>query len=271
MAKEFSWSAIAPAALFLTLCITCSARAQVTFQCETPYTTDSYGFIQMHQGADQDFYFMKRSTSQIQVFESPCGETVLWDYAIPVEFQSSNFPVVSAHDVTGDGISDFVLSVSSSQIIVVDPISDLILLRLDEAGMHYSFYGFADVDGDGLGELLVYASNPSSQIKYQIYDTNGSTGFESLPTPAEFSLAPAFPNPFNASVSIPFELERQGDVEVKIFNVLGSQVAELSQRNSLPGAHKLSWDAGRFPSGSYFYTVFLSGQEVSNQRIILLK
>lgn len=275
MAKKFSWSTFAPLPLFLTLCFACSARAQVTLQCETSYTNNHIGLVQMHQGAAQDFFLMRRTTNLIQVYQSICGDEVQWDYPIPTQYQSASAPTVYCYDLTGDGTSEFILVVglgNRTGILVVEPITDLLLLTLDDSNMSYAYHSFADYDNDGLGELVVLATNRSTQqSKLQIYDTDGSTGFESLPTPTEFSLAPAFPNPFNASVSIPFELERQGDVAVKIFNVLGSQVAELSQPNSLPGTHKLSWDAGRLPSGSYFYSVLLNGKEVGNQRIVLLK
>jgi len=275
MAKKFLLSTIAPAAFFLTLCIVCPTRAQVTLQCETPYTSNYISLVQMHNGTEQDYYLMRRTTNLIQVYQSICGGEVLWDYPIPAQYQSTTVPSLYAHDLTGDGTSEFILVVglgNRTGILVVEPVTDLLLLPLDDQNVSYAYHSFADYDNDGLGELVVLATNLSTlQSKLQIYDTNGSTGFESAPTPAEFNLDPAFPNPFNASVSIPFELERQGDVAVRIFNVLGSQVAELSQPNLLPGTHNLSWNAGQLPSGSYFYSVILNGQEVGSQRIVLLK
>ncbi|MCC6476715.1 T9SS type A sorting domain-containing protein [bacterium] len=231
--------------------------------------------MQMHRGGPQDFYLMQRTSDLIQVYETLCGGEVLWDYPIPAQYQSTSAPTVYAYDLTGDGTSEFILVVglgNRTGILVVEPNTDLVLLLLDDSNTSYTYHSFADYDNDGLGELLVHAMNLSTyQSRLQFYDTSGSTGIETLPLPTGFNSAPAFPNPFNSIVSIPFELEHPSNVEVRIYDVLGKKVTEITKAGASQGAQSIQWDARMMPSGSYFYSVFVNNQQVGTQRVILLK
>jgi hypothetical protein len=71
--------------------------------------------------------------------------------------------------------------------------------------------------------------------------------------PAKFELEQNYPNPFNPSTTIEFSLPRSEFVALKIFNLLGDEIAILVSANVSAGTHRFQWDAHGFSSGVYFY------------------
>lgn len=80
----------------------------------------------------------------------------------------------------------------------------------------------------------------------------------------------AFPNPFNNSVSIAFELSLESDVRIDVFDLLGREVARLYEGNLPSGRNRLIWRADDLPSGPYFCRLESEGKIIT-KRITLLK
>jgi hypothetical protein len=97
------------------------------------------------------------------------------------------------------------------------------------------------------------------------------------PLPASFSLQQNYPNPFNPTTNIGFRLPAGqagiadcGFVSLKVFDVLGREVATLIDEKLNAGTHRVLWDASRVASGMYFYRLRAEGRE-ETKRMILLK
>ncbi len=73
--------------------------------------------------------------------------------------------------------------------------------------------------------------------------------------PTEFSLSQNFPNPFNPSTVIRFQLAAAGRVELTVVDVLGRHAATLVDNEMPAGIHTVAWDASRCAGGVYFYTL----------------
>jgi len=71
--------------------------------------------------------------------------------------------------------------------------------------------------------------------------------------PHAFALEQNFPNPFNPSTTISFVIARPSYVSLKIYDILGREVAALVNEIRQTGAYKARWDAANFPTGIYFY------------------
>ena len=71
-------------------------------------------------------------------------------------------------------------------------------------------------------------------------------------TPAEFTLGQNFPNPFNPETVIPFVLPARADVSLRIYDVLGREVAVLASGIHESGYHTVTWNAANCSSGLYF-------------------
>jgi hypothetical protein len=100
-----------------------------------------------------------------------------------------------------------------------------------------------------------------------------STDLDDEPTslPTELALLPNYPNPFNPSTVLSFELPTRGDVSLEIYDVLGRRVASLLSNRTLPaGRHEHVFDAHNLASGTYLVRL-TSNNLVRNQKILLIK
>jgi hypothetical protein len=89
-------------------------------------------------------------------------------------------------------------------------------------------------------------------------------------TPREFRLEQNYPNPFNPATNIRFSIASAGEVSLKVFDVLGREVAALVNETMAPGTYNVKWDASASPSGIYFYSI-RTGNSVDTKRMILVK
>jgi hypothetical protein len=92
-----------------------------------------------------------------------------------------------------------------------------------------------------------------------------------LLSPAEFYLYPNYPNPFNPQTNIQFELTHTVTATLKVYNLLGQEVATLVNETPLQaGVHKINFNASALPSGVYIYRLTSAGFAAS-QKMMLLK
>jgi Secretion system C-terminal sorting domain len=89
-------------------------------------------------------------------------------------------------------------------------------------------------------------------------------------TPNTYTLSQNYPNPFNPSTKINFSIQKAGLVTLKVYNILGQEVATLVNYELKAGTYSSVFDASRFSSGVYFYTI-RSGNFVQSKKMMLLK
>ncbi|MCI0450749.1 MAG: T9SS type A sorting domain-containing protein [Chlorobi bacterium] len=118
----------------------------------------------------------------------------------------------------------------------------------------------------GIGVITTSWSTPFS------FTTENVTGITQISSgvPAEYKLHSNFPNPFNPSTKIRFDLKSAGDAELIIFNVLGERVAEEQFGKLSAGYYQYEWNAADMPSGVYFYRLE-SGSFTDTRKMILVK
>ena len=88
--------------------------------------------------------------------------------------------------------------------------------------------------------------------------------------PTEYNLAQNFPNPFNPSTIISYQLPERGNVDISIYDILGNLITKLVDREMEAGYHNVSWNAKNLSNGVYFYTI-RSRDFVSTKKLLLLK
>lgn len=89
--------------------------------------------------------------------------------------------------------------------------------------------------------------------------------------PAEFFLDNNYPNPFNPSTTIRFGLNKEASVSLKIYDVLGKEVATILNNEHKPaGTYNVTFDASPLASGTYIYTL-TAGDKVESKKMILIK
>jgi hypothetical protein len=88
--------------------------------------------------------------------------------------------------------------------------------------------------------------------------------------PEEYALYQNFPNPFNPSTKIKFDIIKTGNVKLTIFDVLGKEVAVLLNDIQQPGKYQVEFSAHEFPSGMYFYRIE-TGDFVQTRKMLMIK
>jgi len=86
----------------------------------------------------------------------------------------------------------------------------------------------------------------------------------------EFTLHQNYPNPFNPVTRLKFQVSSFTSVILKVYDVLGREVATLVDEAKEPGEYTVRWDAGNVPSGVYFYSL-QAGNFVRYKRMVLIK
>lgn len=170
--------------------------------------------------------------------------------------------------------------------------SDTSVSLIDVANWNLSVTGSYNDRGDGTqwGNASGYAStydvqfdsfgNLYSQSRYgwtiEKWHYNGTlpviTGVEEVSSaiPDAFTLAQNYPNPFNPLTNIEFRITQGGSVSLRVYDLLGKEIATLVDEQKAPGTYRATFDARNLPSGTYFYTL-RSGASSQTRRMLLLK
>lgn len=116
---------------------------------------------------------------------------------------------------------------------------------------------------DGGWELIKINENENDD-ETKITDVNDTNTLD------KFYIENNYPNPFNPSTTIKFNLAEASEVSLEIFNSLGQSVGTLVQGNLNKGIHEYQWNADNFTSGVYFYKI-KAGNNIEIKRMTLLK
>jgi hypothetical protein len=85
----------------------------------------------------------------------------------------------------------------------------------------------------------------------------------------EYALHQNFPNPFNPSTTITFDLVESGNVTLQVFNLMGQEVATLVNGNLSSGRHTLNFSAAGLPSGLYLYKLEANGFSAQKKMLLM--
>jgi len=146
----------------------------------------------------------------------------------------------------------------------------------------WSLYAHTLRDTDKAGEYLeqLKAEFPDDDLTWHArilsgeIDSSVIRGQEiekgSTALPGRTELLPNYPNPFNSSTMIRYELAPGGRVTLAVFNTLGQLVTTLVSGEEEPGEHTVKFDGANLASGAYFYRLH-AGSFVQVRRLLLIK
>ena len=86
----------------------------------------------------------------------------------------------------------------------------------------------------------------------------------------QFSLSQNYPNPFNPTTMIEYSIPQNSFVTLKVYNVLGQEVASLVNQEQKASNYAVNFDASRLASGMYFYKI-QAGSYSLTKKMLLLK
>jgi hypothetical protein len=83
-----------------------------------------------------------------------------------------------------------------------------------------------------------------------------------------FALLQNYPNPFNPMTTISYQIPHAGIVTIKVFDALGSEIANLVNEVKQGGVHEITFDASGLPSGLYLYRMIVDGQTFTKKMML---
>ncbi len=123
----------------------------------------------------------------------------------------------------------------------------------------------AGTDGLALGDLNWF---PSQLSKFELTAVRTPTVQQ---VPSSYSLSQNYPNPFNPTTRIDYSLKEMGKVSIIVYDVLGEEVATLVNGVEAAGQHSVTFNASRFASGVYFYSMTMPDGLTMTKKMILMK
>ncbi|HEX9614483.1 MAG TPA: CHRD domain-containing protein [Bacteroidota bacterium] len=178
-------------------------------------------------------------------------------YRITIAGLNGTFTNAHFHYVPTTGVIQ-AITFSDSNAVGNWAIQDSIVYHLIKGNIYINVHSSVAPGGEirgnikiGLGPVTSVGENPETGI------------------PDAFALSQNYPNPFNPSTKISFTLQVSGFTSLKIFDLLGREVATLLNEVLQPGGHEVTWEASRFPSGVYFCRLE-TGDGITQMRKMLL-
>ncbi|MBI3193286.1 MAG: T9SS type A sorting domain-containing protein [Ignavibacteriae bacterium] len=132
---------------------------------------------------------------------------------------------------------------------------------------------FAFQTANPIGQIMTITPNSTTggyNGDYIIVIAGTTDVKESFSSPEEFALFQNYPNPFNPSTVIRYQLPFNSDVTLKVFDVLGREVATLVEGFEVAGSRFVEWDASNIPSGFYYYRI-VAGNFIATREMLLFK
>jgi photosystem II stability/assembly factor-like uncharacterized protein len=134
---------------------------------------------------------------------------------------------------------------------------------------------------DGLPVVSVYDIKIHLQENYLAIGTHGRSMYkvdlnqlvelkEKPNQLSEFNLSQNYPNPFNPSTNLSYVIGNSSFVTLKVYDVLGEEVATLVNEEKSPGAYNINFNAEHLSSGVYYYTI-TAGSYTKSMKMVLLK
>ena len=222
-----------------------------------------------------------------RLFEFPAGSNPRKGGVLPVAVLGSQTFDVSQIDVSTlrlEGVQPLMLGGGPKLEDVAAVLAD----NSDCACMDDGPDGFIDLKMKFLGQEIAAAVPMRARGEERVLTLTGElldgTWFEAtdcvvfvgprddgrMPANENPTLNMAFPNPFNPVTRISYSIPKSQHVRLVVYDVAGRLVEELADEVKGPGEYVVEWDAGRFPSGIYFYSL-RAGNTTLTKKMVFLK
>jgi len=216
------------------------------------------------------------------------GNPIVWTRQI-IEYNFINACIAYASDMDGDGDMDIIGTSQGNNTVALwlndggDPIHWTKIIVDNDFYRVWPLYA-SDLDGDGNKDIIAGSSHQgNNQIRW--YENLGDTttnieSYSNLLNPKDIYLFQNYPNPFNPSTKIKFSVPERQFIRLKIYNVLGKEIASLKDEEMAAGEYEIEFpgeseSAGNgkinnLTSGIYFYKL-TAGDQIRIRKMVFIK
>jgi len=192
---------------------------------------------------------------------------ILWSYPA-----NSGMDITTCPDLNNDGFDEVVVASQNEDVLILRGNNGQLLFQYPLAGSEQarSVAVMTDIDGNSSFEIL--AGSDASRVVLL------SGGLSAGPVSVEegnrqpdgFMLFQNYPNPFNPSTIIRYEIPKEIHAKLKVYNVLGVEVATLVNEIQKVGRHESVWNATNVASGVYFCRL-QAGSFTETRKLVLIR
>ncbi len=197
----------------------------------------------------------------INVYPRPdSGNSVISGVVRDPQGTAVNGATVYAIDNNNE-IAGFAITNSKGRYIMDDVLPGVYTITADKVDYYVVNTNTADVNaGNNFSATADLSINPGvvNDVKSEVSEITS------------YELYQNFPNPFNPSTTIKYALLKNGEVSLKVYNILGKEVSTLVNRYQNAGVYSVTFDASALSSGVYFYTLEANGITMT-KKLTLLK
>lgn len=212
-------------------------------------------------GTGYDYTTIKYNTNGDQIWIAKYNHS-LNDIAFAIGLDSNDNVYVTGQSEGSGGINNYATVKYNSS-------------GIQQWSQRYYYSGSTDdhansmaVDNNGSVYVTGQSNRDILTIKYSQLTGINPISFE---TPPGFKLDQNFPNPFNPKTIISYQLAVSNHIKLKIYDVLGNEIAILVDEQKNSGNYDIEFDGGQYSSGVYFYRLEADGSVIDTKRMTLLK
>ncbi len=221
------------------------------------------------------------------------GETTARDYATNIIFSESELRMTSKNPPAFSGMLQWAIrgddglyysqfesqqkeSDTFSLVLKNQPeeVEELVLRFESPDNLDYRYLDIPEIGEFGLFlddiEWKDFFVPPSIEELSLVFHNGNATHSESSQNPVATALFPGYPNPFNPTTTIPYQLSESQFVSLQVFDITGRLITNLVQEHQSAGQHFATWNADGFASGLYLVRLRV-GEQTFTQRVSLVK
>ena len=207
--------------------------------------------------------YVYAGTSKYDTHDSLCGLCISSDYGNTWTIAGLTQKNITAIAVSGNNV----IAGTKDSGIYISTNNGLVWIKKNEGLTSVNttnvLYIFNNYVYAGIANQAVWR-RPLTEL---IIGVNNSTSL----VPTSFALEQNYPNPFNPVTNIRYQIPNDKYVTIKVYNLIGKEIAALVNEKKTPGIYNVNFDANNLSSGIYFYSLYTDGVKINTKRMVLIK
>ncbi|MFN4112071.1 MAG: FlgD immunoglobulin-like domain containing protein [Ignavibacteria bacterium] len=235
-------------------------------------------------GSNWEYRLYYLDSTKFQIYSTHYNGSVQYTYNFTQpEITAGGYIYSLGIDLTGDNIVEFYVlgqyastNYTRQSVRILNITNNSTLLELNSSNYYYSAPLIYDIDSDGILEMIFIEYDINNLWRYRllVYNTNVSTSVIDNKNEQNFNLFQNFPNPFNPSTVIRFNLFKSENIKLQILNINGELIKTIFEKELPPGQHEVIWDGTdsqnrKVTSGVYFYRLISNENELTRKMIMI--